>query len=570
MMANVSVRLPAGRSNDRSLQHRAARIALVVAIIAGALVRLNLVSWVDPWSPHHADEHVLPLEALALWEGVTPVELGWPGSTARITLSGIAAVQFLVEQGRVVLRQAGEPAQVLETVSKWIGERYVESSRLYRLGRSVSVVVGIAQLIVVAWALRQWLGPTGAAIGTLASAIAPIAVAYSQYVLADVFGLFLSTIVVGLAARPTVPRLIVMGALAALAMASKFHFGLWLLTPLLCVWLRLDDDPARKRWIALSVVGIFVWVFVTMVPWLWINPLLPLKEFLATVVAKVGTGAPRSRFASNIEIVVGPLGLLTWLGAVLRFTFVRRNDARRLVPLLVPVLLGLTVFAVSDILFDRWGLVLMPGLVVLAAEAWEWLSTHERPLIRVTGTTVLVAAIAATAVSLVRNQRVVGEIDVDVAARRWILANVSRGKRVAIHDEDNAFLPRTAAQLRHCAEYVETEAAYREKWKTESLKSPEAGEPMSAMVLNDERFHAFWCRRELETQRDPGFWLVAFNPDARVDRTLERDAITEFRTGSTELTGGVDVLVTNRAVDSGASPVQVFRTARGERYIYAR
>ena len=34
--------------------------------------------------------------------------------------------------------------------------------------------------------------------------------------------------------------------------------------------------------------------------------------------------------------------------------------------------------------------------------------------------------------------------------------------------------------------------------------------------------------------------------------------------------GGIDVLVTNRPVDVGVAPVQVFRTARGQRVIYMR
>ncbi len=59
------------------------RLALAAVLLLAVLARMSVVTWSDPWGPHHPDEHILPLEALALWEGITPREVGWPGSTTR-------------------------------------------------------------------------------------------------------------------------------------------------------------------------------------------------------------------------------------------------------------------------------------------------------------------------------------------------------------------------------------------------------------------------------------------------------------------------------------------------------
>src|SRR6266487_458120 len=137
---------------------RALRLATVAVILIGALARINVGRWAEPWSPHQPDEHILPLEALALWEGITPREVGWPGSTTRLVLSVVAASQCLRDQGRAMWAERAHPDRALQIVSTWIGNRYVDRRPLYRMGRTISVVTGILQLVAVVWALSQWVG----------------------------------------------------------------------------------------------------------------------------------------------------------------------------------------------------------------------------------------------------------------------------------------------------------------------------------------------------------------------------------------------------------------------------
>src|SRR5262245_61170738 len=81
-------------------RQRPFRLAVAALLIAGVLIRCSVLLWSDPWGPHHPDEDILPLEAMALWEGITPREVGWPASTTRVLLSGIQAVQWAVARGQ--------------------------------------------------------------------------------------------------------------------------------------------------------------------------------------------------------------------------------------------------------------------------------------------------------------------------------------------------------------------------------------------------------------------------------------------------------------------------------------
>jgi len=559
----------------RTLNHRlerALRSITIAAIIIGILVRLSVLSWSDPWGPHHPDEHILPLEALALWEGVAPQEEGWPGSTTFLVLSAASAVQYWAHEGSKMFRVRAEPQPALEDVTDWIGSRFVDPQANYRLGRSVSLITGILQLLAAAWALRQWVGPAGVAIGTLAVAIAPLVVSYSQFVLADITGLLFSTVLVGVLGKPTKRRLIAAGVLAGLAASSKFHFGLWLLAPPIAIWLAPDTTVRSKFWQTFCSLGLGAWVILTLVPWFWINPLLELKEIAGVVLVKVMPGSPLRHIPTNVAIYLGGLGALVWFGALCGVLSLRRTDLRRLAPILVTVGSGTVALTFSAVVFDRYGLSLMPGLTILAALGWERWLTLSNTNLRLVGATAFAICLAATSTNLIATERRNAELDVDVLVKRWILANVPRGKNVAIHNESNAFLPRMADQLLDCANAVRTPDAYEEKWLVEGSVAPVRPdvEAMQSVILNDELFHAYWCRRELQAQPDPGFKVITYHAEPRFGAVPEKDVLNEFRSGKTSLTDGIDVLVENRAVDVGVSPVQIFETRRGRRLIYVR
>src|SRR5258705_7342445 len=95
----------------------------------------------------------------------------------------------------------------------------------------------------------------------------------------------------------------------------------------------------------------------------------------------------------------------------------------------------------------------------------------------------------------------------------------------------NAYLPRVAEQLRDCAEHVTTGSAYEEKWLVEGVRTSAGDQrPMESMVLNDERFNAYWCRRGLGAANPHGFPMVTFPDEPPVDPGLEPGCRNGFRT----------------------------------------
>jgi hypothetical protein len=554
----------------RSLARGAtARVVLLAGILlVGAGARLSVVRWEAPATPHHPDEAVLPMEATALWEGISPREVGWPGSTTRLLLSATFAAQWAADRSAHA-HGWRDPLGMLDDISTWIGARYVDSAPLFRSARALMVAVGVLQLIVLTWALRQWTGWIGTSAGVLGAAIAPLAVSHSQYVLADMTGVLFATWLVGLAGRPlTTRRVLAMSVLAALAAASKFHFGIWLFVPLCAIWLSPARAGARAS-LAAAALGLFAWTLIALVPWFWLNPLLAAKDFAGVVVAKVTNGAPVAPFHNGWLVLQG-LGTLTLAGALLGLAAALQRRQRELVPVGAPVALGLAALSASPIVFDRYGLVVLPGLCLLAGIGWQAACSARKPIMRAAALVTLAASIVGTSHALATSQRIAGETDVSLLARNWIVQHVRPGARVARHNEDNTFLPRTREQLDACAEAIDRPEAYTRKLQILGMGDRVVeNEPMRAAVLNDEMFQAYWCRRERSTATDRGFTLIPYHPEPRYGSLLEREAIEAFRApaGSNP---GIDVLVMNRPVDVGVPPAAVLRTSRGERVIYVR
>ncbi len=212
----------------------------------------------------------------------------------------------------------------------------------------------------------------------------------------------------------------------------------------------------------------------------------------------------------------------------------------------------------------------MPGVIVLAAIGWQW-GLAASPKMRVFVLVALGVCALATATSLVRAEVEAGEVDVDVLARNWIVANVPQGSHVAVRDEVNAFLPQALPQLRACAEEAGTHGAYTEKWRLLGFQAGTEGfEPFRLAMLNDEMFRAYRCARELQVSRDPGYVVIPYHDDARFGSILEREAFETFKAGSAVPNQHIDVLVVNRPIDTGIPPVATLSTRRGVRVIYQR
>src|SRR5688572_22665463 len=112
---------------------REARVnAVLVAVLATAfLVRGSfsfLHTWEHPYTIHNGDESMLPLEAVAWWEGVTPAEVGWPASTTRLLLGSVYAIAMVVTTPSVLPLDGQSFSGALNVFSDWTRAQWRDPS----------------------------------------------------------------------------------------------------------------------------------------------------------------------------------------------------------------------------------------------------------------------------------------------------------------------------------------------------------------------------------------------------------------------------------------------------------
>lgn len=547
-------------------------IVLVVAI--AAVLRLSFLYpgvWQQPWTPHHFDEHVLPYEALGLWEGVTPREVGWPAGPFRLVLSAAYAVRLMADEGGA-LASAQSPEAAMATVARWNGRRVADGAPLYQIGRTLSAVIGLLQVVFAMLAARAWLGRGSMPIAGALAAVSPLAVTHSQLVLADMAGACFATLLLVL-----IPRVVAgarlapwLGVVAGLAAASKFHFGIWLLAPVAALWTTGPDAiPRRERWAA--TVALLVssgLVLVAFVPWLWTNAPLGLKEFAGVVLVKAGGGADGAAFMFNAAKVLGGLGAGILLGAIVGARPLVRQRGALGGGLLALAALAVGLLCASAIVFDRYGLVVLPALTLTATAGWQSIGGRWPRLASA-------LPVALVLLGLPQSWLALGEfrhINSYHAAHVWMVARLPDRASVVIYSEDNQYLPRTSAQLAECEAYVRSETAYREKWATNGVVVPPgSGMPMRLAVINDELFHGYWCSRELLSLQSRAFVVHRFHAAPRFQTldvpTLER----EFRAGLTDPARGFDAVLVHWPLFPDLRPIVTFETPRGPAlHLYAR
>ena len=551
-------------------------IVLVFLVAVGFRFSFALPgAWQQPWTPHHFDEHFLPQEALALWEGVSPREIGWPASTFRLALAGAYSVPLAADT-HPALAAAPDAATAMGVIARWIGERTSDSEGLYKIARSMSAIIGVLHVLIAMLAARRWLGAASMPIAGALVAVAPVAVSHSQLVLADVLGVCFATAI--LALSPDVadkPRSASwLGILAGLATASKFHFGIWLLFSLGAIWLTGRNNPTiswRVRAIStLLTLLTFGLTLLAFVPWFWTNPILALKEFAAVVLSKAGDGpGALSRMLSNAFTVTGVLGPAIVVGAIAGAAPLVRQWRMLGVSVIGFTIATLLLLSGSAIVFGRHGLLLLPGLALAATAGWQSASARW-PRFSPSWVTALVLVVGVPfSVRATNEFRFANSYH---TAHNWIRTHLPDGASVVIYSEDNQFLPRTATQLDQCAAYVWTDAAYREKWRTNGMAVPaNSGMPMQSAVMADEIFHSYWCARERLAVSSPAFVVHRFHPDPRFQTMTVPALRDEFVAGLADASRGFDAVLVHWNLFPQLQPSATFMNGSGpELRLYLR
>ncbi len=521
--------------------------------------------WHRPYSTHDSDEQFMLFESLALWEGISPESIGWPGSTTRLVLSVVYAGLFVVESG---FNLPANPGQLFEAIGHWIATKGDDPLTLYVVARWVSVVIGTLQILVAAWAVGRGAGPLASVIAALMCATSPIAINYSQLVLADMTALTFTFVLMGILAggkSPTPLTPVAMGACLGLAVASKHHYAIWAVAIVVFWALRLREIRPEGVLKSLTIAAIAaLTVYAALAPWASINPVLAAKEFVGTVVVKVtGSHGPVAiRGPMNVLYPMWTWGLWVMVAPLLALWTLRsREHLRAHAPGLAVAALSILLLFTSGRVFSRYGLLFFPVAIWLGAEATATAIalSRGRQRARFAAVLILLITVPVTIVQVIKEQSFLGALSSYALAHDWVNANVPWGARIAIFSEDPQRYKRTREQLEDILRKVDTPAAYAEKMATNGLTASSAAMPMRTAVLNDEMSAAFWALRELGIRRPgEGYVLKRYHDDAKYDGLRTRDALSQFRTGQ------LDVLVLNRVETSLPSPVIVFPGQPGE------
>jgi hypothetical protein len=539
---------------------------------------------------HHQDEHFLPLEAVALWEGVTPDELGWPASPSRLLLSAVYLGLLVTETAPALWAQGASLTDRMQTIAQWTLDRYHDPTPLFALGRWISMVFGVLQVLAVYWAVRRWHTPRAGLIAALMAATAPVAVLHSQLILADVAGLLGATWLMGFLApaRGHPDRTPVLAGLAlGLATASKYHFAIWYIAGCAAIWLNARRDWSLSPLHALGCLGRFtataIGVHLLLVPWIWLNPGLAAKELMDTAFSSlvpmgstIGGIAPPvipvpQRALMNLTTGLEGFGALVLLGALVGGSRLIRRWRVVDAPLLLVTATGLLVLATAAITFDRYGLFIFPAFLWLAAIEYEGLLSHARRAMRIAGLAVFVVALIITLGQLDESQRFVGQLDSDGQAYRWLRTHLTPGARIAVNTEYSRRFPRAAEQLRRDLEKLSHPDAYISKMAVNGFVVASLLEPMRLAVLNHESYESHWWRRELAGNRPGGYEVFYYHDAPRYNALRTDKAVAEYVDGLRDPAKGFDALLLSRRIDLPIEPAVEFQGQPGRAlYLYVR
>lgn len=551
---------------------------LNLSIIALAfVVRAScLVAWEEPGGVHHVDEPLLAYESLALWESVTPRELGWPASTTRLALGGACAVTMVAGPDSPLRGSSTSPPDLLAAVARWSRARLDDPAPLFLTGRWVSILLGTLQVLAIGWAARRWASPQAAAIAALACALSPLAVSHSQYILADITAVLFASLLIGVlsprtAAGASLARPLAAGALVGLATASKHHFAIWFVAVLADTVVHRRHRLLKEA--AVAVAGLLV-AYLLMVPWVLTDPLLILKEFLGTVLSKVQAPG-RGGFAGparSLRIATEWLGWLGLVGIAPGLVVAWRSYGRACLPLVAVLVVGFAAVARTSEVHGRYGLLPFAAVALFAGMGWNALATAPRPAVRALALLALLGATAHDAAQLWQTQRHIGVLNSYGHARRWMLENLEPGAGIAVDTHFPCHLPHTRQQLVEMIEEREGPDAYEKKMRSNGFHGEYPEQPMRSTILNDEAYAAFWLRRELSgRQPGEGFRVVLYHDDPRFNSVPTSEALARFLDPSTPPDQRLDALLLNRTLDLGVPPARIFHVGDGPRlYLYLR
>lgn len=360
---------------------------------------------------------------------INPQFFDYPGFIFALHLP-VACVRFLV----------GAVMQQFPTLDS------VTMDDFFLWSRAVTALLGVATVFVVHQVGMRW----GARHGLLAAglmAVMPMHVRESHYVLTDVPVTFFTalTLLMSLAAheKTTVTAFAWAGAVAGLAMGTKYTAGLAILMPVIAAWMTLNAKPSRIACVAAAVVA-WVVAFLVVAPY----TLLDLPGFLNGFARLMTAYRPRGADAELGSVIYlkhllknfgWPAMILMFSGLVLGIVRAVRGPGRVRWTLLItfPVVFFFSISR-QGLIFARYLLPAVPFACVLAAIAViSGVSLLRRFNIPRAPRTALIVALTVAAVlpptvTAVEYVRMIGRTSTQAQAYRWLTQHATETTKVVV------------------------------------------------------------------------------------------------------------------------------------------
>ena len=430
-------------------------LAILVAIVAVAMaLRFVGLDWGRPFV-YHPDESVLVNPAMTMirtgsWN---PNSFTYPSALIYVERFIVGILHFTDPTVSLSTDTSGGFAGL---ASRSGPNALIEQFPYFFAGRAFVATVGALMAVPTYFAARAVSNTVGAVAAAIAIAIAPLAVANSQYLTTDVPTAALTVLTLWLSLRGLTGGrrwLLAAGFVAGLAASTKYNGGLVVIVPLVVL---LTSCPPRQllRRPTLTTAGLIVLAsmagFALLTPavvfdlrQVWAGGILYQLHGYSSHPGSQGT----DNFIYYLRVLWGDnaiglgagLSILAALGLLISVLRHRRAD----LAILSFVIAYYFVVSLPPVRFDRNLLPLMPFLAVLVGQAVGWLvellATRSR---RITGRLGRLPAIAAGLALIVVAATpsyslavAIGQAhlrtDTRTLAFDWIEANIPHGATIA-------------------------------------------------------------------------------------------------------------------------------------------
>jgi 4-amino-4-deoxy-L-arabinose transferase-like glycosyltransferase len=439
-----------------------AGVLLAAILILALALRLKGIAWGLPFSFVNADESTVVPKAFAAARGhLNPQFFFYPSLYFYLTgaLYVLAApVWWLLGNGNLLAQTSF----------------VVDSGPYFLLGRLLSAAMGTASVYLVYRLGRLAFGRPAGLLAALFLAVAPLHVAYSHMAVTDVTAVALSLLALvlllraaqirdeaaGAAADPakahSTRRWLVAGAVAAgLATSTKYNLGLLVLPATVAAVYACRAEAAASLaaggravlvWLRLLVLRLYLPMLVAFVvasPFVVLDAPHFLRDFRrqSQIMDRGWLGFEHvgNGFWFNVTPnLTGAIGVVLVVLAVIGLAWALRRRSRPDLILAPYVIVYFLYIGTWKELADRYLLVIVPLLLLLAVRVCVELVGLTRPRTRrvavPVAAVVLAVAFALPFADSIAFDRGLGGTDTREVAREWIQMNVPAGSLIAVEN----------------------------------------------------------------------------------------------------------------------------------------